>query len=40
MPSQEAAAALLEAGSKVTVIDEGYDQWVDDGYPIVEGPNP
>ena len=39
--SGEAAAALLEAGlTKVTVIDEGYDQWVEDGYPIVEGPNP
>ena len=36
-----AADTLKEAGfTKVTVIDEGYDAWVDDGYPVTEGPNP
>lgn len=36
-----AADALRDAGlTKVTVIDEGYDAWVEDGYPITEGPTP
>jgi len=35
-----AADTLKEAGfTKVTVINEGYDAWVDDGYPTTEGPN-
>ena len=36
-----AADALKDAGfTKVTVINEGYDAWVEDGYPTKEGPNP